>query len=156
MLFRQLFDPQSGTYTYLLADTDAGEAVLIDPVYEQARRDSALLNELGLKLLYSIETHVHADHVTGGWLLRQGTGSAFCLSAAGGAEGVEEVDLGLLGHPGKLGLHVSLVGFVLEVGDEAAVAQQNAGLVIGAVAHRDRRRLREGFELAGRVGVGVG
>jgi len=41
MLFRQLFDPQSGTYTYLLADTDAGEAVLIDPVYEQARRDSA-------------------------------------------------------------------------------------------------------------------
>ncbi|MBT4043164.1 MAG: MBL fold metallo-hydrolase, partial [Rhodospirillaceae bacterium] len=82
MLFRQLFDPQSGTYTYLLAATDAGEAVLIDPVYEQARRDSALLNELGLKLLYSIETHVHADHVTGGWLLRQGTGSAFCLSAA--------------------------------------------------------------------------
>jgi sulfur dioxygenase len=89
MLFRQLFDPQSGTYTYLLADTDAGEAVLIDPVYEQARRDSALLNELGLKLLYTLETHVHADHVTGGWLLRQGTGSAFCLSANGGAEGVD-------------------------------------------------------------------
>ncbi len=45
MLFHQLFDPQSSTYTYFLADADAGEAVLIDPVYEQARRDGALLAE---------------------------------------------------------------------------------------------------------------
>ncbi|MFP6748133.1 MAG: rhodanese-like domain-containing protein [Alphaproteobacteria bacterium] len=94
MLFRQLFDPQSGTYTYLLADTDAGEAVLIDPVYEQARRDGALLNELGLKLLYTLETHVHADHVTGAWLLRDSTGSKIALSGDGGAEGADR----LLGH----------------------------------------------------------
>ncbi|MBL6954383.1 MAG: MBL fold metallo-hydrolase [Alphaproteobacteria bacterium] len=89
MLFRQLFDPQSATYTYLLADTEAGEAVLIDPVYEQARRDGALLQELGLKLLYSLETHVHADHVTGAWLLRNKTGSRIAQSADGGAEGVD-------------------------------------------------------------------
>ena len=89
MIFRQLFDPQSCTYTYLLADTEAGAAVLIDPVYEQVRRDGALLNELGLKLLYSLETHVHADHVTGGWLLRRNAGSKIALSADGGADGVD-------------------------------------------------------------------
>ena len=55
MLFRQLFDPQSSTYSYLLADTSAREAVLIDPVYEQVRRDAALLAELDLKLLYTLE-----------------------------------------------------------------------------------------------------
>ena len=89
MLFRQLFDPQSSTYTYLLADEETGEAILIDPVYEQARRDGALLAELGLTLLYTLETHVHADHVTGGWLLRQSTGSKFGLSANSGAVGVD-------------------------------------------------------------------
>ena len=99
MLFRQLFDPQSGTYSYLLADTDAGEAVLIDPVYEQARRDQALLSELGLKLLYSLETHVHADHVTGGWLLRSGMGSQIALSAGAGANGMDR----LLRHGDRIG-----------------------------------------------------
>jgi glyoxylase-like metal-dependent hydrolase (beta-lactamase superfamily II)/rhodanese-related sulfurtransferase len=89
MLFRQLFDSQTGTYTYLLADTEAGEAVLIDPVYEQARRDGALLGELGLTLRYTLETHIHADHVTGGWLLRENTGSNIALSADGGAQGVD-------------------------------------------------------------------
>ena len=85
MLFRQLFDPQSGTYTYLLADTEASEAVLIDPVYEQARRDGALLSELGLKLLFTLETHIHADHVTGAWRLRKGAGSKIAVSAESGA-----------------------------------------------------------------------
>ena len=89
MLFRQLFDPQSATYTYLLADTESSEAVLIDPVYEQARRDGALLNELSLKLLYTLETHIHADHVTGGWRLRKDAGSKIAVSADGGAEGVD-------------------------------------------------------------------
>jgi len=85
LIFRQLFDAQSSTYSYLLADSESGEALLIDPVFEQARRDAALLNELGLRLLWTLETHVHADHVTGAWLLKQRTGSRIALSARGGA-----------------------------------------------------------------------
>ena len=94
LLFRQLFDPQSSTYTYLLADPGAREAVLIDPVFEQARRDAALVGELGLKLAWTLETHVHADHVTGAWLHKQRLGSRIALAAASGAEGADR----LLGH----------------------------------------------------------
>ena len=89
MIFRQLFDPQSSTYSYLLGDERAGVAVLIDPVFEQARRDRALIAELGLKLLFTVETHVHADHVTGAWLLKQRLGSRIALSAASGAKGAD-------------------------------------------------------------------
>ena len=89
MIFRQLFDPQSSTYTYLLADPASREAVLIDPVFEQARRDAALIDELGLKLAWTIETHVHADHVTGAWLLREKLGSRIALSRSSNAEGAD-------------------------------------------------------------------
>jgi glyoxylase-like metal-dependent hydrolase (beta-lactamase superfamily II)/rhodanese-related sulfurtransferase len=89
MLFRQLFDPQSGTYSYLLADSATREAVLIDPVYEQVRRDAALLDELDLKLLYTLETHVHADHVTGAWLMRERRGSRIAVSKQGGVDGAD-------------------------------------------------------------------
>jgi glyoxylase-like metal-dependent hydrolase (beta-lactamase superfamily II)/rhodanese-related sulfurtransferase len=88
-VFRQLFDPVSSTYTYLLAD--GGEAVLIDPVFEHAGRDAALLRELGLTLLATLETHVHADHVTGAWLLRERCGSRILLSAQGGATGADRL-----------------------------------------------------------------
>ena len=98
MLLRQLFDSQSGTYTYLLADSEAREAVLIDPVYEQVRRDAALLAELGLTLLYTLETHVHADHVTGAWLLRQRVGSQIAVSGQSGVTGADR----LLGHGDKI------------------------------------------------------
>ena len=87
LIFRQLFDPQSSTYSYLLGDARTREALLIDPVFEQVRRDAALISELGLKLLATLETHVHADHVTGAWLLKRQFGSAIVLAAAGGAEG---------------------------------------------------------------------
>src|SRR5262245_2021252 len=87
MIFRQLFDPQSSAYTYLLAD--GGEAVLIDPVYDEAPRDAALVRELGLRLVATLETHVHADHVTGGWNLKHRLGSAIAVSAEGGAEGAD-------------------------------------------------------------------
>ena len=75
MIFRQLFDPQSSTYTYLLADSATRQAVLIDPVFEHVRRDAALVEELGLKLVWTLETHVHADHVTSAARLRSLTGS---------------------------------------------------------------------------------
>jgi sulfur dioxygenase len=87
--FRQLFDPTSSTYTYLLAD--AGQAVLIDPVFEQATRDQALLRELGLTLVATLETHVHADHVTGAWLHRHRCGSQVLLARAAGAAGADRL-----------------------------------------------------------------
>ena len=64
MLFRQLFDAASSTYTYLLGDPASGEALLIDPVFEQTTRDLSLLQELGLTLKLVVDTHAHADHVT--------------------------------------------------------------------------------------------
>jgi len=85
LLFRQLFDPVSSTYTYLLADEAAREAVLIDPVYEQAQRDSALLREFGLKLRATVDTHVHADHITAAWRLKQLHGSEIIVGAHTGA-----------------------------------------------------------------------
>ena len=89
MIFRQLFDQQSSTYTYLLADSATREAILIDPVFEHARRDAALVDELGVTLAYTLDTHVHADHVTGAWLLKRRFGSTIALSKDGGAQGAD-------------------------------------------------------------------
>ena len=89
MIFRQLFDPQSSTYSYLLGDERSCEAVLIDPVFEQARRDRALIAELGLKLMCTLETHVHADHVTGASLLKQSLGSRIAIAGVSGAVGAD-------------------------------------------------------------------
>ena len=89
MIFRQLFDPQSSTYTYLLACPATREAVLIDPVFEHARRDAALIQELGFRLLWTLETHVHADHVTGAARLRRSLDSKVALSRDGGATGAD-------------------------------------------------------------------
>jgi glyoxylase-like metal-dependent hydrolase (beta-lactamase superfamily II)/rhodanese-related sulfurtransferase len=89
LIFRQLQDLKSSTFTYLLADSVTREAVLIDPVFEQARRDSALLRELELRLICTLDTHVHADHVTGAWLLKQSDGSRIAISANSGASGID-------------------------------------------------------------------
>ncbi len=89
MIFRQLFDRESCTYTYLLADEQSREAVLIDPVRELIDRDAQVVAELGLTLTHTLETHVHADHVTGSGLLRQKLGSKSVLSARGGAPCVD-------------------------------------------------------------------
>lgn len=91
LVFRQLFDPTSSTYTYLLGCSVSKEALLIDPVFEQARRDAALIGELGLTLKWTLDTHVHADHVTGAWLLKQRLGSGIALSAASGAAGADRL-----------------------------------------------------------------
>ncbi|MBD1909915.1 MULTISPECIES: FAD/NAD(P)-binding protein [unclassified Leptolyngbya] len=74
LLFRQLFDPESSSYTYLVADKLTRDAVLVDPVLEQVERDLSILEDLGLTLRYCLETHLHADHITGAGKLRQQTG----------------------------------------------------------------------------------
>lgn len=85
MLFRQLYDNESSTYTYLLADEDSREAILIDPVRELIERDLQILEELELKLVYVLDTHVHADHVTAAGMLRARTGCETVVSAEAGA-----------------------------------------------------------------------
>jgi sulfur dioxygenase len=83
MFLRQLFDKGSSTYSYLIADEGAKQAALIDPVDSQVERDLGLLRELGFELVYVLETHVHADHVTGASELKQRTSARSCASAAG-------------------------------------------------------------------------
>ncbi len=84
MIFRQLIDPETSTYTYLLADERSFEAILIDSVIEQFDRDRTLLDELGLTLRYTLETHVHADHVTASGRFRRELGSQVVVSAKSG------------------------------------------------------------------------
>jgi sulfur dioxygenase len=76
MIFRQLFDKESSTYTYLLAARAGGEALLIDPVLEQVPAYQRLLEELGVRLAVAVDTHTHADHVTGLGALRDATACA--------------------------------------------------------------------------------
>ena len=80
LVFRQLFDASSSTYTYLLGDYQSRQAVLIDTVFEQHARDLALLGELDLHLLAVIDTHCHADHVTGAWLMQKATHCRIAIS----------------------------------------------------------------------------
>ena len=89
MLFRQLFDTTSSTYTYILGCNVSQDAILIDPVFEQHTRDTSLLRELGLKVKYTVDTHVHADHVTGSWLMKETEGAKIALSGNYGAEGID-------------------------------------------------------------------
>jgi len=107
LLFRQLFDAPTGTFTYLLADVVSGAGVLIDPVFEQHERDLSLIRELGIVLVACLDTHAHADHVTGSWLMQQATGSAIGLAAAARAENVTKP----LHHGGRVsfgGRHVAV------------------------------------------------
>jgi len=92
MLVRQLFDEATWTYTYLLADEQSKEAIMIDAVIEQVERDVKLIEELGLTLKYAVDTHVHADHITGAGLLRERTG---CQTGVAASEHVECVDVPL-------------------------------------------------------------
>lgn len=101
MIFRQLFDAESSTYTYLLGDESMREAVLIDSVKEQVERDGSLVRELGLKLLYVLETHIHADHVTGRGVLAGKFGAQSVLSRRSGALAdifVDDGDVIAFGH----------------------------------------------------------
>ncbi|MBC7945669.1 MAG: MBL fold metallo-hydrolase [Burkholderiales bacterium] len=75
MIFKQLFEPASSTYTYLLGCESSGLAVLIDPVTETVERDLAVVRDLGLQLAYTVETHIHADHLTSAQILKALTAS---------------------------------------------------------------------------------
>jgi sulfur dioxygenase len=81
MLFRQWQEPDSCTFTYLLSCPDTGETVLIDPVLDTVDRDLHLLQELGLKLTYTLDTHIHADHLTGARRLKELAGSRIAYPA---------------------------------------------------------------------------
>ena len=82
IIFHQLFEKETSTYSYLLGDPQTKEGVLIDPVIEMVDRDVKLINELGLKLKYVLDTHVHADHITGSGEIKKRTGAQVGLSSA--------------------------------------------------------------------------
>lgn len=86
MIFHQLYEPESSTYTYLLGDRDSKEAILIDPVLEMVERDLKLVKELGLTLKYIVDTHVHADHITAAGELRKRTGAKTALCYRAGVD----------------------------------------------------------------------
>ena len=90
MIFRQMFDPVSSTYTYLLASRAGGEALLIDPVFEKTDRYIKLLDELDLKLVKVVDTHVHADHITAMGALRDRTN---CVTVMGEQSPVDVVSM---------------------------------------------------------------
>jgi sulfur dioxygenase len=92
MLFRQLFDSVSGTYTYLIASRRGGEALIIDPVIERVDRYLQLVNELDLRLVKAVDTHVHADHITGLGALRDRT---HCITVMGEQAKVDVVSMRL-------------------------------------------------------------
>jgi len=123
MIFRQLFDRATCTYTYLLGDRASGEALIIDPVRELADRDAQIVEDLGLKLVACAETHVHADHITGAWRLKARTGCQIVYPSAGGVPRADR----LIGH-----------GEVMRIGDVAIEARATPGHTAGCtsfVAH---------------------
>lgn len=81
MIFRQLLEPVSSTYTYVLGCPDTGEAILIDPVVNSMDRDLQVLQGLGLRLAYTLDTHIHADHITAALELKKRTGSKIAAPA---------------------------------------------------------------------------
>ena len=107
MIFRQLFDSVSCTYTYLLASRRGGEAIIIDPVLEKVDRYLQLLEELDLKLVKAVDTHVHADHITGLGALRDRTK---CITIMGEQSQVDVVSMRVAD-----GDHISVDGLSLQV-----------------------------------------
>lgn len=89
LIFHQLFEKETSTYTYLLADATTREAVIIDSTIDTVNRDLKLIEELSLKLLFILDTHVHADHITGAWKLKEATGAQIAISAASNAQGAD-------------------------------------------------------------------
>ena len=89
MIFKQVFDQKSSTYTYLIASAKGREAVIIDPVIENVDSYITLLNELDLKLVKVIDTHIHADHITGASKLKKVTNCSTIMGEHTPADAVE-------------------------------------------------------------------
>jgi glyoxylase-like metal-dependent hydrolase (beta-lactamase superfamily II)/rhodanese-related sulfurtransferase len=107
MIFRQLYDSVSGTYTYLLASRPGGEALIIDPVLEKVDRYLQLVKELDVKLVKAVDTHLHADHITGLGALRDRT---HCITVMGEQSSVDVVSMRL-----AEGDRLMIEGVVLDV-----------------------------------------
>jgi sulfur dioxygenase len=107
MIFRQLFDSTSGTYTYLLASRHGGEALIIDPVIERVERYLQLVRELDLKLVKAVDTHLHADHITGLGALRDRT---HCITVMGENTKADVVSMRV-----AEGDHIAIEGLQLDV-----------------------------------------
>lgn len=140
-MFRQLFEPNSSTYTYLLGCERTRQAVLVDPVLEEVERYLALLKELSLTLVYTLETHVHADHVTAASALRDQAGCRSALHRSSGADCADLLfDDGAVLHVGDLRIEVrttpghtsSCVSYV--VGDRVLTGD---ALLIGGCGRTD-------------------
>ena len=146
MIFEQLFEPATSTYTYLIACPRTREAILIDPVVEETDRYADRLAALGLTLRYTAETHIHADHVTAGSALRDRLGSRTVVHADSGAEcadlpvrggdtiQVGDVCIGVREVPGHTDADVA---FVLYEGDRPARVLTGDALLIGGCGRTD-------------------
>jgi glyoxylase-like metal-dependent hydrolase (beta-lactamase superfamily II) len=128
----QLFDAESSTYTYLLKDEASGEAAIIDPVDTQAERDLALIRREGVTLRYTIETHAHADHITGAGRLRELTG-AKAVAPAGCNIGAADLQV----------LH----GELLQLGGEVIRVIHTPGHTAGSASYLWRDHLFSGDTL---------
>jgi sulfur dioxygenase len=121
VIFRPMFDRESCTYTYLIGDAAAGIAALVDTVREHVARDLEVLEQLGLKLTHVLETHVHADHVTGAGELRKRTGARTVVART---DGPECADLSLAD------------GEEIKIGDVTLVAIDTPGHTAGCISYR--------------------
>ncbi|WP_372844243.1 MBL fold metallo-hydrolase [Psychrobacter sp.] len=106
MIFRQLYEPLSSTYTYLLGDENTGQAILIDPVIATMDRDLAEVHKLGLNLVYTVDTHIHADHITAALEMKRSVGSKI---AAPAFDRLSCVDVGL-----EEGIPLQVAGITLQ------------------------------------------
>ena len=132
MLFRQLFDTETSTLTYILVDAITREAVIIDPVLGQDKRDLKALENMGATLKYIVETHVHADHITGAKALKKATGAKF---AAGVGTGL------------TCGDKLLDEGEIVNFGGEVLYAMSTPGHTNGCTTYRWRDRIFTGDTL---------
>jgi sulfur dioxygenase len=142
MFFKQLFDPASSTYTYLIADDTTHEAVLIDPVIEQLERDMKVLHENGLVLCYTLETHVHADHVTGAMAVKQASLASTGAAASAGTQTAVSRDCNAQGYDRYL-----TDGDVILFGHEEILVIATPGHTAGSVSFLWRDRVFTGDTL---------